>query len=71
MSETEMLDDEDISPPPQQSQGFNIANVLSTGSCTSIGQESMDASDISSSHSEINRKSDLFVDEGKFLFQSK
>lgn len=54
--------DEDISPPPQQSQGFNIADVLSTGSCTSIGQDSLDAGD-ASPHLEINRKSDFSVDE--------
>lgn len=55
--------EDDLSLPTQQSQGFNIVDVLSTGSCTSIGQDSsLDASD-SSPHVEINRKSELFVDE--------
>lgn len=59
MSDGEM---DDVSPH-QQSQSFNIADVLSTGgSCNSIGQDSMDTSD-GSPLSEINRKSELSVDE--------
>lgn len=65
MSDGEMID-EDISPPPQQSQGFNIADVLSTGSCSSIGQDSLDVGD-TSPHLEINRKSDFSVDEASAL----
>lgn len=62
MSDNEMLEDiDDVSPPlPHPSQGFNIADVLSTSSSTSIGQESMV---IESQYMNINKKSDLSVDE--------
>lgn len=60
MSDNEMLEDIDVSPPPSQpSQGFNIANVLSTtGSGVSIAQDGPGIDYLN-----IDRKSDFSSDE--------
>ncbi|KAI6182458.1 hypothetical protein M3Y97_00382200 [Aphelenchoides bicaudatus] len=60
MSDNEMLEDIDESPPlTHTSQSFNIADVLSTSSGTSIAQDSM----AESQYMNINQKSELSVDE--------